>query len=243
MALPAAFHLLSGKSDEDSYWLHRQGIEWYQQELLPNLDYLDKAKDIDSELKSEIWYLIAAMHELNFAPLQAIAAYQKVLQYDPDFFDASFSLVELLEDVGQYKKAFDTINKILDQWPEEEELHQARQRLQDALNYNETPKLTNQNFLWQCCEKLASGQFQAVVDAIPPGTTDVELLKCLACAYSGLADIAPYQSVWQKVVAIDPDEAFDFLDWYYFPISLLNDKQFWDTFKRQAPIVKPDYLI
>lgn len=219
--------------------LHSEGYAWVKENFTP---YLLLAEDLlpeESELLADCWYLMGDLHDFNAAPLKAIEAYQKAIEIDEEIEGAYRELASMYEQVGNYPEALKYINLALEKLPDEEELMDEKQMIQDSINYTTEPHLTENNLVWKLSEKIANGSFDAVIEAVSQiKEPEVALLLSLARAYGAKNEEALYMQTWQKILDSKEDLELHYADWFYMPISIYTDEKIWKLIKELAPQVE-----
>ncbi len=195
-----------------------KGYRWFQETLTPNLrEASEKYGTVETALIGEAWLIAGEVHELLYAPNQAVTCYQISLHFNPFSEDTYRWLALVYEQLGDYMEATKNIELALKHTADGVALMEDRQRIQDCIVYDKDPDFQEGNLLWGYNEALTEGKFQAVIKSIQTSkTTDIELLKCLYRAYGGLRDKTKGTETWQQILAIDQDAIRDELDLFYW---------------------------
>jgi len=194
-----------------------KGYRWFQETLTPNLKKASEQHSEETTLLGEAWLIAGEVHELLYAPNQAIICYQIALHFNPFSSDAYRWLALVYEQLGDYLAATKNIELALKYTTEGVTLMEDRQRIQDCIVYDKMPDFQEGNLLWAYNEALTEGNFEATIKSIQVSkTTDTELLKCLYKAYGGIQDKINGTATWQRIIAIDQAAERDELDLFYW---------------------------
>ena len=195
-----------------------KGYLWFQETLTPNLkEASEKYGTVETSLIGEAWLIAGEVHELLYAPNQAVTCYQISLHFNSFAADTYRWLALVQEQLGKYLEATKNIELALKYTADGATLMEDRQRIQDCIVYDKDPDFQEGNLLWGYNEALTEGNFQAVIKSIQAAkTTDVDLLKCLYRAYGGLQDQANGTATWQQILDIDQAAVRDELDLFYW---------------------------
>ena len=193
-----------------------KGYGWLNQQLSPALQLVSENHPNKEDLLAESWLITGEIHELLLAPRQAITCYQLALHFQPYSADIHHWLAMVLEQTGQYREAFEHIEKALQLTNDGLELMKDRQLIQDSLMYNKTPTFEIGNPLWEANELLAAGKFAEVIHLIKPlPNNNSDLLRVIYRAYAAIGDIQQATSTWEQVLTIEPDAEKDEVDLFY----------------------------
>lgn len=215
--------------------LHAKGYHWFKSEFLPHLKLADMLLPDAVELMADCWYLVGDIHDFNGAPLQAVDAYKKALEYDDDVDGAYREIAYMYEQVGRYTEALDYINKALEKLPDDEELMDVKASIQDSINYTTEPFLTDQNMVWKLSELLAEGNLIPVVQKVLElEQPERNVLQCLAQAYGAEGKETLYWETWQQIMKASGNLELGYSDWFYMPLSIFNSKKWWNFLKTIA---------
>ncbi len=195
-----------------------KGYSWFQETLTPNLkEVSEKYGDVETTLIGEAWLIAGEVHELLYAPNQAMTCYQISLHFNPLAADTYRWLALVQEQLGEYLEATKNIELALKYTSEGATLMEDRQRIQDCIVYDKVPDFQEGNLLWAYNEALTEGKFETIIKSIQASkTTDIDLLKCLYRAYGGLQDKVNGTTTWQQILDIDQDAVRDELDLFYW---------------------------
>lgn len=194
-----------------------KGYCWFQDTLTPTLKEACEKHSEATDLLGEAWLIAGEVHELLYAPNQAIACYQISLHFNPFAVDTYRWLALVYEQLGDYLAATKNIELGLKYTTEGATLMEDRQRIQDCIVYDKMPDFQAGNLLWAYNEALTEGKFKATIKSIQLSKTkDTELLRCLYRAYGGLQDAINGTAIWQQILAIDQDAVRDELDLFYW---------------------------
>lgn len=194
-----------------------KGYRWFQEVLTPNLKKASEEHSKETILIGEVWLIAGEVHELLYAPNQAITCYQISLHFNPFSADTYRWLALVCEQLGDYLEATKNIELALKYTADGVALMEDRQRIQDCIVYDKMPDFQEGNLLWTYNEALTEGSFELIIKSIKASkTTDVELLRCLYRAYGGLQDKANGTATWQQIITIDQDAVRDELDLFYW---------------------------
>lgn len=194
-----------------------KGYRWFQEVLTPNLKKASEQHSEKTTLLGESWLIAGEVHELLYAPNQAITCYQIALHFNPFAEDIYRWLALVYEQLGDYLTATKNIELALKYTTEGVTLMEDRQRIQDCIVYDKVPDFQEGNLLWAYNEALTEGKFKATIKSIQSSKTkDTELLRCLYRAYGGLQDTINGTATWQQILAIDQAAVRDELDLFYW---------------------------
>ncbi|MEN0002915.1 MAG: tetratricopeptide repeat protein [Bacteroidota bacterium] len=241
MSQIAPVKLLQSVLALDEIEAHRKGYAWYVSHLLPCLQYSQWPAD-QHPLVADIWYMANTIHQVNGAPLAAIAAAKKALSFDSEHLESIYDLIDLHLEIGHYQEAFDLVNQAIDLEPDDVELLFTKQNIQDALNYNETPLYSEDDPIWPFHEQLAQGRFSDfLATAKMPEDLPEEWLRCRAAAFAATEQWTHYLDGWQELAQLESPVEFTALDWFYLPDSFLGNEAFWKSIGQAVVVEKPDY--
>lgn len=199
--------------------LHQQGYIYLKQSLQPALKQVSHGTD--ALIVGEIYCLMADLHDLNGAPLQALQFYQKAITFDTNWAAPYQEVARVLAQVGRYFEAFQYINKAIAADPHDANLISEKQKYQDDMNYDVEPLYTKENEIWKWAELLAQEEFAKVIQQIlAKKTNGIENLKCLNRAYGALEKVDLYLENWQKMEEREEELELEDADWFYMPQSL-----------------------
>ncbi len=194
-----------------------KGYRWFQEELTPNLKKASEQHSKEMTLLGEAWLITGEVHELLYAPNQAITCYQISLHFNPFSSDTYRWLALVYEQLGDYLAATKNIELALKYATDGATLMEDRQRIQDCMVYDKIPDFQEGNLLWAYNEGLTEGNFEATIKSIQRSNTkDIDLLKCLYRAYGGIQDKANGTATWEQIIAIDQEVVRDELDLFYW---------------------------
>lgn len=194
-----------------------KGYQWFQHTLTPNLKKASEQHSEETTLLGEAWLIAGEVHELLYAPNQAITCYQISLHFHPFSADTYRWLALVYEQLGDYLTATKNIELALKYTTEGTTLMEDRQRIQDCIVYDKIPDFEEGNLLWMYKEALIEGNFEVIIKSVAASkTTDIDLLKCLYRAYGGLQDKVKGSATWQQIITIDQDAVRDELDLFYW---------------------------
>lgn len=213
--------------------LYNKGYQWFKSHYLPRLRLADELLPNELELIADSWYLVGDVYDFNEMPLLAIEAYRKVLEYDEEADGAYRELAHMYERIGEYQKALEYINIALEHAPDEEELMDAKAEIQDSINYQTEPYLTEDNKAWQWGEWLGQERPQLVIEAAQElgEEATTEELQRLAQAYGALDQAQEYLNTWKKIIALEEPIDIYYADWFYLPKEVAQQAAFWNLLK------------
>jgi len=195
----------------------QNGYSWFTQNLTPTLQSITKENKVEPLLLADAWLVTGEVHELLYAPQQAITCYKLALHFHPEFVDGYQWLALVEEQLGDYVAALEHIELALKYAEEGEGLMEDRQRIQDSMVYDKVTDFTEGNLYWTYSELLAADDLATVIKDIHPfKTQDGDLLRCLYRALGAQEDKAKGDKVWQRILAIEPDAVLEEIDLFYW---------------------------
>lgn len=195
----------------------QNGYQWFQKDLSPNLQKITKENEVDPLLLSDAWLITGEIHELLYAPKQAVTCYQLAVNFNATSVDAYQWLALVQEQLGDYVAALENIEWALKYAEEGEDLMEDRQRIQDCMVYDKSTDFTKENLYWKYCELLAADDFEPIIKDIHPfKTQDPDLLRCLYRALGAQQEKKKGDKVWQRIISIEPDAVLEEVDLFYW---------------------------
>ncbi len=195
----------------------QNGYNWFNENLTPTLQTITKENAVDPLLLADAWLITGEIHELLNAPQQAITCYNLAIHFHPTFVDGHQWVALVHEQMGDYVAALKHIELAIKHAEDGEDLMEDRQRIQDAMVYDQATDYTDDNLYWKYSELLAAADLDPVVKAIHPfKTQDGDLLRCLYRALGAQQDKAKGDKVWQRILAIEPDATLEEIDLFYW---------------------------
>ena len=139
-----------------------KGYHWFQETLTPKLKEASEKHSKETILLGEAWLIAGEVHELLYAPNQAITCYQISLYFNPFSADIYRWLALVYEQLGDYLEATKNIELALKYTADGTTLMEDRQRIQDCIVYDKMPDFQEGNLLWGYNEALTEGKFEAL---------------------------------------------------------------------------------
>lgn len=217
-------------ADEGVSYAHGEGFEFYHNKLLPALSAADNF-GIEKELLAECWYAVGDIHDLNDCPLQAIKAYQKSLDYDPDFAGTYKEMANMQERIGTYALALENLKKAQSLDPKDAEIKEDILAIEEAIQFADEPLFQSSNRSWLISELLANSEFNKVLE-ITNESTEIKELKCRAAAYGALNDFKNYLLSWTAILELNAEMDIDYWDWFYMPNVVYSGVEIWEILKK-----------
>ncbi|MCH2023494.1 MAG: hypothetical protein MK207_13545 [Saprospiraceae bacterium] len=212
--------------------LHISGYRWFKSIWLPRLGLADLLIPEHAALLADCWYLMGDVYDFNCAPLKAIECYKKAIQYDESIDGAYREIANMYKQIGHYSKALNYINIAIDMMPDNTEIKAEKEEIQDCINYDVEPFLTDNNQCWKLNEKLANQEFDFIIQLVSQiDNPELNIIQCLARAYGAQANFEKYLETWGQITNSNLTFSLEYADWFYMPDEILNSSEIWQMIK------------
>lgn len=213
--------------------LHEKGYTYFKSNFIPYLYLAEDELEEEAELLADCWYLAGDVYDFNGAPQKAAECYLRSIEHDEEIDGAYREVASMYEQMGRYEEALKYINIAIEKMPDDEDLLEDREILQDSINYNTEPYLTKDNIEWQLCELLAQDKIDEVIEkAKKVKNPEIGILQCLARAYGAKNEGKLFMETWQKIADADEDYILHYGDWFFMPAPIFHGEAIWQLIKK-----------
>ena len=212
-----SLQLIEGYCSEGVEAVLEKGYQWFHNTLTPALQKVSEENPTETILLGEAWLIAGEVHELLYAPNQAITCYQISLHFNPFSSDTYRWLAIVQEQLGNYLKAMKNIEFALKYTTDGVTLMEDRQRIQDCIVYDKDADFHPDNSFWKYSELLAAGNFDVIIQEIGGiKTKKVDLLRCLYRAFGGKQAKTEGIAIWQQILRLETDVVLEEVDLFYW---------------------------
>lgn len=206
--------------------LYTLGYSWFSTVLIPLSEQTTRHT---REQQAQLFQIIAEIYQENSAYELAKIYYKQVIELDETYHEAYYGLVYLYEITGKYYAAIQAIDKLLEAYPDNQQLLEDKSRMQENVIYD-TPHFADlKNLLFVTYAALALGESATVIELMIP-MIDQEgdlFLQLLLAAYGVQNEVSNYQSGWQHYCEQTEEIEITKTDWFYMPKQLYQSAVIW----------------
>ncbi len=206
--------------------LYTLGYSWFSTVLLP----LSKQTALHTkEQQVQLFQIVAEIYQENSAYGIAKIYYKQVVELDETYHEAYYGLMYLYEITGKYYAAIQAIDKLLDAYPDNQQLLEDKSRMQENVIYDTPYFVDSKSLLFVTYAALALGESATVIELmIPMIDEDGDLfLQLLLAAYGVQNEVSNYQSGWQRYCEQTEEIEITKTDWFYMPKQLYESAVIW----------------
>lgn len=216
--------VLKAVYDGEIAWTHKQGYQWLKSEFLPSLDHAEQ-EIRDDELLSTCLYVLGDVHHFNGAPLAAIDAYRRALEWQ-QFGAAYREIGGMLETMGRFDEASDNLQIAVDMDPDDDHAKTDLEFVKKSIDDGDTDFLFKEgDKIWECNELLARADITEGLRVVEE-LEGIEANKARARCFGAMEDTGRYLTKWRRL-GTEGTFGLDYGDWWFMPESIYDGVEIW----------------
>lgn len=229
----AAIALLEKVDEGRVAWTHNQGFEWFVSDLLPAVDVLERDRPIP-DLLASCYYEVGDIHDFNNAPLAAIAAYKRSIDWKP-MSGAYREVCNMCEKIGRLDEAIEYGRIAIAMDPDDDNAKSDLEEAEEALVKGVEDLLyTEGDRIWQADEHLARREPEAALSELGDGD-DIDTILARARCLGALRKDSDCIAEWRRLPATRGTIDIDYRDWFFLPEALYESAELWSIMKQIHP--------